>query len=523
MAPRKSESAHAAMSGMFAGLLHNPDLPVEIQTRIADYAARVSDDVLAEKLLNFANLDPTVEARYAGSERVRVLSAWAKRPGRTQEELIDLAERATRGVAVQKVLGSITGLPEEVYRVLAGKAASMAVAEALLTNPDVPDDVKVTSLRTVGSKQTKSSWRQSHKLSAAVLDQPHLGLHTLRAHSGEVALGFHTWMLETFQLERDDIALCVPVVCSALENYAVEREKHVNKQGSVDWSFSRSFLDAVTSLLLQPAADDVTGLWERVSTAYRSAEALLRTDNQHTAAEVSTALRTRNASALQTRYARGKTLVQAEDPRVAQMADARTSDEVAAAAKVAGQDSRLRAALACNLAVPVDLLAKLVEQVGWQHATRIAHSRRNDPAAYATVAAYTPADHLVRDDNLATTPDPHATLAAVARAYREAGRAAPGNLANSRYLTPHVITELPLSFLSTHSTPMTAQVMTEMLTAACTDDTTWEMFQSLGTGFDGPVSNLLLAVGYIAAPEPQPEPPAAPAATSGELGYATLF
>jgi hypothetical protein len=129
--------------------------PEVVQRAIFAEASAVNDVETLVALCGVANLDPRVEASLAGTSHVAVLLAWAQRPGRTTDELVDRFTHERRGRLLTH-LATAEGLDPALYEVIAQRAGASVLA-CIVANRSVLTSLRHSCAQRIGSMLSKSS------------------------------------------------------------------------------------------------------------------------------------------------------------------------------------------------------------------------------------------------------------------------------------------------------------------------------------------------------------------------------
>jgi hypothetical protein len=125
-------------------------LPSSVQSAMARHGLRSADSALLTALLERVELDPDVDNLLAECSLPRVRAAWLTRSGRDANlvsELLRTEKRAT----VLSVIAANPQTPAELLNTLAGDRRP-SVLEALLENPNSPDDAVVAAVIRLGEQ-----------------------------------------------------------------------------------------------------------------------------------------------------------------------------------------------------------------------------------------------------------------------------------------------------------------------------------------------------------------------------------
>lgn len=133
----------------------------EAQYRVFEYASRVSDTGLLVDLCGIDNLVAELDTKLSERPEADVLVAWATRPGRTTEAMMQRFKNEKRATILSE-LALRSDLPKELYVQLAN-TGKPTVAEVVLHNTAAPDEARAIAARLIGSR-AKSTWSLASKL-----------------------------------------------------------------------------------------------------------------------------------------------------------------------------------------------------------------------------------------------------------------------------------------------------------------------------------------------------------------------
>lgn len=148
-----------AVTSFYERLITNPS-PIEpvLQVRIIEHLIREKAVVLLGKFAARVDLSEEAEARVVSRNEAPVLAGWASRPGRTHDEIIHRLGNEKR-VTTLLPLAKMHDLPVEIYFEIA-KRPSVKITEALMVNPSVPEEIKLSRITEIASiLDGRSGWR----------------------------------------------------------------------------------------------------------------------------------------------------------------------------------------------------------------------------------------------------------------------------------------------------------------------------------------------------------------------------
>lgn len=139
-----------AVTSFYERLITNPS-PIEpvLQVRIVEHLVREKEFASLGKFAARVDLSAEAEARIVARDEAQVLAGWAARPGRTHAEIIGRLGNEKR-VTTLLPLAKMQGLPSEIYVEIA-KRSSVKLTEALMTNPSVPEEIKLARIVEIAS------------------------------------------------------------------------------------------------------------------------------------------------------------------------------------------------------------------------------------------------------------------------------------------------------------------------------------------------------------------------------------
>ena len=223
-----------AASTLFHSLLTD-NAPVELQRRVLKHADATKNHPLLIRLAGIANLDADVDAALSKRGEADVLMAWANRPGRTTEQLVERFSSEKRATLLAE-LAARTDLTSEVYTELA-KHSSASVATALVVNASAPIEArKKAAERAITT--VRDSYSASYNARAMFADLP----QEVRDHA------------VAFAKTPAQIIGLVGIISSDVLETAAERVIELLKADSAGWNV-RSALDTVWNTLDIPGRE----------------------------------------------------------------------------------------------------------------------------------------------------------------------------------------------------------------------------------------------------------------------------
>jgi hypothetical protein len=163
-------------AGLFTALLQD-DTPVSLQQRILNHATANKDVELMVRLSRIASLDAEIDTALGKRPEAEVLLAWASRPGRTSEALIERFSKEKRATLLAE-LASRTDLSEALYLELA-RSESASVALAITTNTTAPIEARRTAAGRAVST-VRDSYSTMHRIKEILNGLPaEVAIHAL--------------------------------------------------------------------------------------------------------------------------------------------------------------------------------------------------------------------------------------------------------------------------------------------------------------------------------------------------------
>jgi hypothetical protein len=155
-------------SYVYDALLHRtPD--VNVQQRVYKYASHNKDIELLVRLCHLANLDPDMDQLLSKRQEADVLVAWASRPGRTSEELIERFSKEKRATLLTQV-ATKGDLPDTLYLELA-QHPSASVGEAILSNSKAPVAARAAAAANA-MRTVRTSWSTQSRVAELFRNAP---------------------------------------------------------------------------------------------------------------------------------------------------------------------------------------------------------------------------------------------------------------------------------------------------------------------------------------------------------------
>jgi hypothetical protein len=171
-----------AVTSFYERLITNSS-PIEpaLQVRIIEHLARGKAFALLGKFATRTDLSEAAEVLIVARDEAHVLAGWASRPGRTHDELTSRLGSEKR-VTTLLPLAKMHDLPVEIYLEIA-KRPSVKLTEALMVNPSVPEEIKLSRILEIASiLDGRSGWRADLGV-AEVAGKSATLLHALAEHS----------------------------------------------------------------------------------------------------------------------------------------------------------------------------------------------------------------------------------------------------------------------------------------------------------------------------------------------------
>jgi len=148
------------ISNFFKSVLQLHSVSKQIQKRIFQYGIKNKDYVLLTELTKRNDLCLEIEGKLKNVQAVNVKVEWAKKPHRSEDELIDLVKNEKR-VKVLSALASREDSPEAIYKAIASHGKGQAL-EALLLNNKVESDTKLLAAKRYSESTRVNNLKASH-------------------------------------------------------------------------------------------------------------------------------------------------------------------------------------------------------------------------------------------------------------------------------------------------------------------------------------------------------------------------
>lgn len=176
------------ISNFFKSVLQLHSVSDKIQERIFQYGIKNKDYFLLTELIRRNDLCLDIEDRLKNVQAVNVKVEWAKKPHRTEDELIDLVKNEKR-VKVLSALASREDCPETIFKAIAKHGKGQAL-EALLLNNKIDNDIKLLAAKRYSESAKVKNLKASHHviLGNDPIIANEIALHTKCLNLGLAAL-----------------------------------------------------------------------------------------------------------------------------------------------------------------------------------------------------------------------------------------------------------------------------------------------------------------------------------------------
>lgn len=151
---------------VYFDLLAATPVPLVVQQRVLKWGTAHGDAALLARLAAIDGLDQDIEDELASSPHLDVLLAWANRPGRSSDALVQRLAKEKRATLLVSI-AERKGLDQDLYKKLA-EHKSVTVKWALLGNTDVDHATRVSLANDVAKTYTKDNNGVRHQLLAAL-------------------------------------------------------------------------------------------------------------------------------------------------------------------------------------------------------------------------------------------------------------------------------------------------------------------------------------------------------------------
>lgn len=478
---------------LYQGLLADPAAAPSLQRRVFIFAKQRKAMTLLTTLAAHPALVPDLDRELSKFNDARVKGAWALRPNRTSEELENVARTDSRASVIVELAGR-QDLSDEAYRQMA-RRGHQKVDWVLLGNPRVSLEVRQDVARRLGRTLTSDSYRTRGKASAALDDQPEL--HDAFASEASNPLVFSVVAGTPGLTVETQVRIAEAIVATASRAHANHLAQEAaaaaaKKAGQRHFypSYGREYND------LHVLADVLEKLTSNPDYALETATILRGLEGLHCGhyqfdPKVALVL---------SRSPSGSGGSGGHNP----LTEARTSSSREVLLKHAQdartrQDAALATAVASNPASDVEVVAVVASIVPTQAYERILRTRRGETDVIVALLSRVHLYYL-NDDMLVSTGEPERVLQELARLFAKEDRPFPRNMLSSRFVTPRLAENLPVSTLSLSDAPVQVrQATTAAIEAAFGGSVQhWEIFETLGDSFSGTLRELLDGVIAIA-------------------------
>ena len=162
----------SSASSVYHDLLHVQPVPLTLQHRILRWGTTHKDGSLLAALATVDNLDPDIEEQLSQSSLLEVLLAWANRPGRSREVLVERLLKEKRAKLLVG-LAELQGLDQAIYTKLADQK-SVTVRWALLANNSIDFQTRKSVAESLAPEYRKDNWGARTQLMSALGDNVEL-------------------------------------------------------------------------------------------------------------------------------------------------------------------------------------------------------------------------------------------------------------------------------------------------------------------------------------------------------------
>lgn len=458
------------ITGFYRAVLALPRVDSQMQQQVFIHGNRRGDHQLLALLAARPDLDNGLDQRLGHIDAAVVKVAWASRPERSEDDLVNLV-RTEQRVKVLAALASRDDLPAALYDAIAAHAKSSAL-EALLLNLSVAVDTKIVAARRYAT-QVKGK-RLSSSISSLLAQEPQVA-EEISAHTTNFRLGAAALEVIGSAASQEAMANVVQLAIAEMSD----------EDSYSDWETYNTVERVGEELLSNPSHDrelakQLTQSIRKVSTE-REGYPASRYKNIF---ESLSKIKPRKGSTIDLVGA-ARNASNEEEARALIGLFLSNKDEVTGPALVAA---------ARNDAVDAEILYEVLQcsQYGWYISRDLMWAYPRLSAVKAAVV-HVCMPWLNDDSLLSRHPEPAKVLMYTARLASKRN-VLPTLLLNSRFLGDEVVDELPFSvFNAAEGIPLavTERIAARVQSRLGDNQAAWETLGVLAPSFNGSVSELI--------------------------------
>jgi hypothetical protein len=476
------------IASVYLGLLSDPEPTLQIQKRIFAYGVQNKCQDLLTRLTAHRALHPEVDLLLSRVDIAAVKAAWAARPGRSVQELVDLVSTETRSTVIA-AFAEREDLPVEVFTAIANKASGQGALLALAKNPAAPQEARETAairvakaLPSPGVTYNMEYSRRNDKFTALFATSPELA-EPVAAVSKHIPTLFSAASASplSFETQRRIADLVLVEVNKQLAdghfshhqyNWVVSLSRALTERGNVGPEACQVLGDVLADLASR--CTKAGGWVANAGAEFTRVAAALQTAIGTSTSDFITAV-----NAAQSAEAIERVITQAQGSMTRH---------------TTGMDTFGLAVVAHPKATD-EQVERILGQMSWQ-AHRNTTKAITDPARMVLVIAARP--WLGIDENLVRTTDPQGAFLLLAHKMIERQNSLGEDMLRSRYMTPSIIAKLPLGALVSQEMPgPLASAVSALLVERLGSQEHWSTFESLGSDFKGSIEDLLDVVATV--------------------------
>lgn len=472
------------LSRMYSVLLDLPTPSLEIQRSVLAYAVRTKETSLVAKLARHDALEFEIDLALRDNDAAVVKAAWAARPGRTAEELVDLVRNEKR-VTILSALAERDDLPADVYTAIAGTAKGVTPLLRVVGNTVAPDEARfVAASRYIEmAPEVIEDIRLDHKVitfyGKLFEEGPDLVDRVVR---GSAAMHLLYAAAGITQLDAADQVVFAKALVAKYDKY-----EHVTQPSNSYNSYGSQIAGIAESMCDNGALDGTAAdLFTEVIGRY---------------------IKTEKADSWTVRRAEEtlKSIVRARNEQPDDIADrlveAKTAEEIEVLIKridALHKGSRsyaqtrvvtLGLSVIANPASTVDQVVHTLEWLSWR-ATAQSLRLTNDVEKLAAIMSESP--YWTAEQALEKATEPQAIIEAIIRRNTALGRIIPTMVLTSRHLTPEAIDMLPLGVVNCEGVPPhVVQQLFSRINNGLDSAEAWVTFEAISDDFVGTLDDLV--------------------------------
>ncbi len=462
------------ISNFFKSVLQLHSVADHIQKRIFQYGIKNKDYVLLTELTKRNDLCLEIEEKLKNVQAVNVKVEWAKKPHRSEAELVDLVKNEKR-VKVLSALASREDSPEAIYRAIASHGKGQAL-EAILLNNKIESDIKLLAAKRYSESTRVNNLKASHHV---ILGNDPIVANEIALHAKSLQLGLAALMSAKSNAKKESIEN----ILTLFENYLKSFEK-------ADYSQNYTAINA---------SDEITSAMS--NSHYIDKDLIIKCKNIIKLCKSKIDKSSYYANKLDDHLAALKN-IKINDKATISLTELAKNvvtdiDKANLASLIAKQRTSVEnstyLAIARNENYSADEIYDILSNayLGWYGNRALLYSINLLPADKAA-ALYLNSYQVGDDSIIEKYNNPHQLLCEAVKLSVLKNSIHPG-LIKSKYMNKEIIKFLPLSIFIYESIPtaITSEVMDYMIDNLGENESSWDTMTSLADQYDGSYYDLI--------------------------------